>query len=711
MCKEEILFHYLDSGIQTDGTGDRKKDQDTKSGETETETEESETQKLKRLLAEQKAENESLRIEKHKLEQRGTKPDSEDKQREQNAHNKNALEREQARAKEEEEEKRKAYAIKIEQTKRKIENGNEEDDEEGETERKKPKHEEFEMQRESEENDREAGKKWLEDQAKEAEKKRLEDQAKEAEKKRLEDQAKEAEKKRLEDQAKEAEKKRLEDQAKEAEKKRLEDQAKEAEKKRLEDQAKEAEKKRLEDQAKEVEKKRLEDQAKEVEKKSVPVKEEVKNEAEGTKQVNSTFIFDSDGIPIWDVRPLPSVPQQLPGWDADKWVAHMTDEYNSSREKLFDCLYKSAVRKKKRRDQDEKDRIEKLVQEARDKAECERKEKEERDKEAARIRREKREKLEKEGQEYVEQLISLNFEFTDEESDDEEAATKSNGNTEEAENTKGKPDNAVNGEGDPEYAQNGNSVPDKTEPTDEDETDLDDKQPLGGEASDANSCILTYSTPSRTPQSSERLSNKSATKHPRPMSANMVQILSDPKIIVALEQFQGIRKEQNQVQLLSNPKIIVALKEFHAAMERGNFHSEEKVEVELFNEAVLHNMKQEDKMPSRLAKRKLTEYDEFTKVLTTPKRRKKETEKEFAFSAGSPHRGKVATHDATLEELKKMVDVKIDWVRKGDKLLAGSKSTQSKTIFTQVTYCFFFVFKFLLIYYGSNCHFLLPLLL
>ena len=34
---------------------------------------------------------------------------------------------------------------------------------------------------------------------------------------------------------------------------------------------------------------------------------------------------------------------------------------------------------------------------------------------------------------------------------------------------------------------------------DEDETDLDDKQPLGGEASDANLCISTYSTSSRTP--------------------------------------------------------------------------------------------------------------------------------------------------------------------------------------------------------------------
>ena len=25
MCKEEILFHYLDSGIQTDSAGDKKK--------------------------------------------------------------------------------------------------------------------------------------------------------------------------------------------------------------------------------------------------------------------------------------------------------------------------------------------------------------------------------------------------------------------------------------------------------------------------------------------------------------------------------------------------------------------------------------------------------------------------------------------------------------------------------------------------------------
>ena len=416
--------------------------------------------------------------------------------------------------------------------------------------------------------------------------------------------------------------------------------------------------------------------------------------------MNSAFIFDSDGIPIWDVRPLPSVPQRPPGWDADKWVAHTTNKYNSSRKKLFDRLYNSAVRKKKRRDQEEKDCIEKLAQEAKEKAERERKEKEERDKEAARIRREKREKLEKEGQEYVEQLISLDFEFTDDksndESDDKEAATKSNGNAEEAENTKGKPDDAANGEGNPEYAQNGKGVPDKTEPTDEDETDLDKKQPLGGEASDANLCFSTYSTP----RSSKRLSNKSATKNPCPMSANTVQILSDPKIIVALEQFQGIRKEQDQVQLLSNRKIIVALKEFHAAMERGNFHSEEKVEVveeeELFDEAVLHNMKQEDKTRSRPAKHKLTEYDEFTKVWTTPKRRKKETEKEFAFSAGSLHRGKVATRDATSEELKKMVDVKIDWVRKGDKMLAGSKSTQSKNIFTQVTYCFFLYLSFYL---------------
>ena len=419
--------------------------------------------------------------------------------------------------------------------------------------------------------------------------------------------------------------------------------------------------------------------------------------------MKSAFIFDSDGIPIWDVRPLPSVPQRPPGWDEDKWVSHMTDEYNTSRKKLFERIYKSAVRKKKRRDQEEKERIEKLAQEAREKAERERKEKEEREKEAARVRREKREKLEKEGQEYVEQLISLDFEFTDDESDEEEGGTERNGKPKNEEKTNPKPADPVNGEGNPEDAQNGNCVPDKTDlsivPTDEDETDLDDKKPLGGEASDANSSAnSTYSTPSRTPRSSKRLSNKSTTKNPRPLSANTVQILSNPKIIVALEQFQGIRKEQDEVQLLSNPKVLVALKEFHAEMERGNFAAGEKLEVvpdeeeDVFDEAVLQNMKQEGKTRSKPAKRKLTEYDEFTKVWTTPKRRKKGTEKDFAFSAGSPHRGKVATRDATSEELKKMVDVKIDWVRKGDKILAGSKSTQSKNIFTQVTYCVFFFY-------------------
>ena len=180
------------------------------------------------------------------------------------------------------------------------------------------------------------------------------------------------------------------------------------------------------------------------------------------------------------------------------------------------------------------------------------------------------------------------------------------------------------------------------------------------------------------------------------MSANTVQILSNPNIIVALEQFQGIRKEQYEVKLLSNPKVLAALKEFHAEMERGNFPEEEKVvvvpneEEELFDESMLQNMEQEGKSSSRPAKRKLTENDEFTKVWTTPKCRKKE--KEFAFSTGSPHRGEVAMRDATSDELKKMVDVKIDWVRKGDKILAGSKSTQSKSIFTQVTYCFYFLY-------------------
>ena len=58
MCKEEILFHYLDSGIQMDGAGDKKTDKATNSRETE--KEESETEKLKRLLSEQKANKEAI---------------------------------------------------------------------------------------------------------------------------------------------------------------------------------------------------------------------------------------------------------------------------------------------------------------------------------------------------------------------------------------------------------------------------------------------------------------------------------------------------------------------------------------------------------------------------------------------------------------------------------------------------------------------------
>ena len=294
----------------------------------------------------------------------------------------------------------------------------------------------------------------------------------------------------------------------------------------------------------------------------------------------------------------------------------MTNEYNNSRRNIFNRLYKSAVRKKKQREQEEKDHIEKQAKEVREKAEHERKEAEEREKEAGRLRREKREKLEKEVQQYIENLISLDFDFTDEESDDKETGPKSNGKPEE--NRKVEPADDEKRNGQPEDAENENGVPDKTdvfiEPTDEDETDLDKKKPLGGEASGANSSVSSYTTPSRTPHSSKRLSEKSTTKNPRPMLANMVQILSNPNIIVALEQFQGIRKEQDEVQLLSSPKVLAVLKDFHAEMQRGHFPTEEKPivvqneEEDMFSETVLQNMKQEEKSSSRPAKRKLTEY-------------------------------------------------------------------------------------------------------
>ena len=168
----------------------------------------------------------------------------------------------------------------------------------------------------------------------------------------------------------------------------------------------------------------------------------------------------------------------------------------------------------------------------REKAEHERKEAEEREKEAARLRREKREKLEKEGQQYIEDLFQssfmVDFELTDDENDDEQTDPKSNGkpakDDEDAEDKNGVPDKT-------EGSENGNVV---IEPTDEDDTDLDEiKKPLGAQASDANSSVSSYSTPSRTPRTSQHLIYKSGTKNPRPMSANTVQILSNPNLIVA----------------------------------------------------------------------------------------------------------------------------------------------------------------------------------
>ena len=101
----------------------------------------------------------------------------------------------------------------------------------------------------------------------------------------------------------------------------------------------------------------------------------------------------------------------------------------------------------------------------------------------------------------------VDFELTDDEKedDDEENDQKNNGkpakDDEEAEDRNGVLVYKTEG------GDNGNVA---VEPTDEDETDLDEnRKPLGDEASDANSSISSYSTPSRTPRSSQHLLNRS----------------------------------------------------------------------------------------------------------------------------------------------------------------------------------------------------------
>ena len=88
------------------------------------------------------------------------------------------------------------------------------------------------------------------------------------------------------------------------------------------------------------------------------------------------------------------------------------------------------------------------------------------------------------------------------------------------------------------------------------------------------------------------------------MSASTVQILSNPNLIVALEQFQGKRREQDEVQILSNPKVLAALKEFHVEIEHRNFPLSVQVPVhnedeDMFSEEVLQNMKQEEKQEGK----------------------------------------------------------------------------------------------------------------
>ena len=89
---------------------------------------------------------------------------------------------------------------------------------------------------------------------------------------------------------------------------------------------------------------------------------------------------------------------------------------------------------------------------------------------------------------------------------------------------------------------------------------------LGKESGSNISIHSQLSVDSTTPRCSARKKCGSATVRTpvRQMSAETVQILSDPQLLKAIEIFQGSRMpEEGDVEMLSNPRVLQALREFN----------------------------------------------------------------------------------------------------------------------------------------------------
>ena len=447
-----------------------------------------------------------------------------------------------------------------------------------------------------------------------------------------------------------------------------------------------------------------------------PVEPVVKSE-QSDDVSKPAFYFDNDGLPIWEEKKVPRdrIPPKPKNWETSDWIKNLDDTYNNLRKKHFSILMKSCKRKlkrdeaekervrkaeeeKKRKEEEEKQKLEKqrLEKERKEQLERERIEKENEEKRQKEMR-ELAMKMEEEAKQSINDLFkadidALNIDISD---DDEDTDTDAGSGAENGE--KYSPEKEAFLKSPPKRSRGGNLCVPKLNlqkiDAGQNGSGNGSMKPFGGNLDDGNSSqcsdVSNISSVSVTPRRTMRSSSRTNLKKKRDLSAEMVQILSDPAIVDALEVFQGKKKgTDSDTKMLRDPKVLRALTALQGDPDAGKGISASSSPIILSGGGDAPPIIPEEKIKKEFpekkgcgAKRKLADYASFSAVVkNTPKTKKKKTEAQSSviFSAGSPTRGILSSRDATTADLLKYCDVKVEVMKRLDNCMRKTPTTSAK---------------------------------
>ena len=223
---------------------------------------------------------------------------------------------------------------------------------------------------------------------------------------------------------------------------------------------------------------------------------------------------------------------------------------------------------------------------------------------------------------------------------------------------------------------------------------------LGKESGSNTSIHSQLSVDSTTPRCSARKKCSLATVRTpvRQMTAETVQILSDPQLLKAIEVFQGSRMpEEGDIVMLSNPRVLQALCEFNRVEIVPEEENQKSFPEGMFSNVTStpdgraiplispSRMKKEGQ--KRMSRKWLSDFDMFNQVWSsTPKRRrggKMSETQQVQINMSSPDHGKRATKDASTDELLRIQSTKVQRMKQLDRLLKRNP-TSTKSCMRQI---------------------------